>query len=64
MTTNDNDRESDKQLIQNENDSHPLKSIISKTKTRAPAIVILGDSIVKNAHGNAVTISIKRNILL
>ena len=35
MTTNDNDKESDKQLIQNENDSHPLKSIISKTKTRA-----------------------------
>ena len=63
MTTNDNDKESDKQLIQNENDSHPLKSIISKTKTRAPTTVIIGDSVVKNAYGNAVTISIKRNML-
>ena len=35
MATNDNDKESDKQLIQNETDSHPLKSIILETKTRA-----------------------------
>ena len=36
MTLGDNDKESDEQLIQNETDSHPLKSIISKSKTRAP----------------------------
>ena len=42
MTLGDNDKESDEQLIQNETDSHPLKSIISKTKTRAPTTVILG----------------------
>ena len=30
MTTDDNDKKSDGQLIQNETDSHPLKSIISK----------------------------------
>ena len=59
MTANDNDKESDEQLVQNETDSHPLKSIISKTKTRAPAAVILGDSIVKNVYGNAITKSIK-----
>ena len=47
MTT-DNNKESDEQLIQKENDSHPLKSIISKTKTRDPTRVILGDSIVKS----------------
>ena len=41
MTLGDNDKESDEQLIQNETDSHPLKSIISKTKTRAPTTVIL-----------------------
>ena len=35
MATNDNDKESDKQLIQNETDSYPLKSIILETKTRA-----------------------------
>ena len=40
-------------------DSHPLKSIISKTKTRAPTTVILGDSIVKNVYGNAITKSRK-----
>ena len=59
MTADDNEKESDEQLIQNETDSHPLKSIISKTKTRAPATVILGDSIVKIVHGNAITKSIK-----
>ena len=57
MTTGDNDEESDGQLIQNENDSHPIKSIISKT--RAPTTVILGDSIIKNVYGNAITKSIK-----
>ena len=55
MITDDNDQESDVQLIQNETDSHPVKSIISKTKTRAPTAVILGDSIVKNVYGNAIT---------
>ena len=59
MTTDDNDKESDEQLIQNETVSHPPKSIISKTKTRAPTTVILGDSIVKNIYGNAITKSIK-----
>ena len=57
MTTDDNDKESDGQLIQNETDSHPIKSIISKT--RAPTTVILGDSIIKNVYGNAITKSIK-----
>ena len=59
MTTNDNDKESDEQLVQNETDSHPLKSIISKTKTRAPTAVVLVDSIKKNVYGNALTKSIK-----
>ena len=59
MTTDDNDKESEKQLIKNETDSHPLKSIISKTKTRAPTTAILGDSIVKNVYGNAITKSVK-----
>ena len=57
LTTDDNDKESDGQLIQNETDSHPLKLIISKT--RAPTTVILGDSIRKNVYGNAITKSIK-----
>ena len=59
MTTDDNDKESDEQLIQNETESHPLKSIISKTKTRASTAVILGDSTVKNVYDNAITKSIK-----
>ena len=50
MTTGDNDEESDGQLIQNENDSHAIKSIISKT--RAPTTVVL-------VYGNAITKSIK-----
>ena len=58
MTTDDNNKESDEQLIQNETDSNPLKSIISKTKTRAPTTIILGDSIVKNVYVNAITKSI------
>ena len=59
MTTDDNDKESDKQLIQNETDSHPLRSIISKTKNGVPTTVILGDAIIKNVFGNAITKSIK-----
>ena len=58
MTTVDNDKESDEQLIQNETGSNPLKLIISKTKTRAPTTIILGDSIVKNVYVNAITKSI------
>ena len=59
MATDDNEKESGEQLIQNETDSHPLKSIFSRTKTRAPTTVILGDSIVKNVYDNAITKSIK-----
>ena len=59
MTTDGNDKASIKLLTQNETNSHPLKSIISKTKTRAPTTVILGDSIVKNIYGNAITKLIK-----
>ena len=59
MTTDDDGNESDGQLIQNGTDSLPLKSIISKTKTRATAAVILGDSIIKNVYGNAIKKSIK-----
>ena len=36
MTTDDNSKDPDGQLIQNETDLHPLKSIISKTRIRAP----------------------------
>ena len=48
MTADDKNKESDEQLIQNETDSHPLKSIISKTKTTAATTVILGDLILKS----------------
>ena len=64
MTTDDNDKESDEQLIQNETVSHPPKSIISKTKTRAPITVILGDSIVKNVYDNGITKSRKHKKLV
>ena len=57
MTTDDNDKKSDGQLIQNETDSHPLKSIISKLGPLITAI--LGDSIIKNVYGNAITKLIK-----
>ena len=60
ITTDDNDKESDEQFIQNENWSTSSKIIISKTKTRAPT---LGDSIVKNVYGNAITKLIKRNMM-
>ena len=53
MTIDDKDKESDGQLIQNETDSRPLKSIISKT--RVPTTVTLGDSIMKDVYGNAIT---------
>ena len=56
MTTDDNDKESDGKLIQNENDSNPFKSTISET--RAPTTFTLGDSIIKNVFGNAITKSI------
>ena len=53
MTIDDKDKESDGQLIQNETDSHPLKSIISKT--RVQTTVTLGDSIMKDVYGNTIT---------
>ena len=59
MKTADNDKESDRQLIQNETDFHLPRSIISKTKTRTSTTVTLGDSIVKNVYGNAITKSVK-----
>ena len=59
MTTDDNDKELEEHLIQTETESHPLKSTISKTKTRASTTVILGDSIIKNAYGNVITKSTK-----
>ena len=58
MTTDDNDKESGEQLIQNESDSHPQKLIISKTKNTAPTTVILGESIL-TVYDNAITKSIK-----
>ena len=58
-TTDNKNKGSDEQLVQNETGSHPLKSIISKTKTKAPTTVILGDSIVKNVYGNDIAKLIK-----
>ena len=60
MTTDDNDKESDEQLIQKESDWHPQKSIIWKTKNTAPTTVILGESILKTVYNNAIKKSIKR----
>ena len=60
MTTDDNAKELDEQLIQNETDSHPPRSLISKTKTRAQITDYLGDFIVKNVYGNAIMKSVKR----
>ena len=54
MKTNDSDKESDKQFIQSETDSHPLNLIISKTKTRGTTSPIFGGSIVKNVYDNAI----------
>ena len=59
MTTDDDSKETDKQLIEKEADSHPLKPIISKIKTRAQTTAVLGDSIVKNVYDTAITKSIK-----
>ena len=59
MHNDDENKEWDEQLIQNETDSHPLKSIIWKAKLRAPTTVIPGDSIAKNVYGNAIRKSIK-----
>ena len=59
MTTDDNDKESGEQLIQNESDSHSQKLIISKTKNTAPTTVILGESILKTVYDNAIMKSIK-----
>ena len=58
MTTDDSDKESGEQLIQNESDSHSQKLIISKTKNTAPTTVILGESIL-TIYDNAITKSIK-----
>ena len=58
MTTDDNDKESGEQLIQNESDSHSQKLIISKNKNTAPTTVILGESIL-TIYDNAITKSIK-----
>ena len=58
MTTDNNDKESGEQLIQNESDSHSQKLIISKTKNTAPTTVILGESIL-TVYDNAITKSIK-----
>ena len=58
MTTDDNDKESGEELIQNESDSHSQKLIISKTKNTAPTTVILGESIL-TVYDNAITKSIK-----
>ena len=55
VTTDDNDKESEEKLIQNETDSHPSRSIISKTKTRVPTTFCLGGSIIKNFYGNGIT---------
>ena len=58
MTTDDSDKESGEQLIQNESDSHSQKLIISKTKNTAPTTVILGESIL-TVYDNGITKSIK-----
>ena len=63
MATDDHGKESDEQLIRNKTDPHSLKSIVSKTKTRAHITVILGDSIVKNVYGNDITRSLKHVVV-
>ena len=59
IIADDNDKKSHEQLIQNETNSRPLKSIISKTQNRTPATALLGDLIVKSDYGNVITKSIK-----
>ena len=55
---NDNDNESE-HLNLIETVSHRPKNAQPKAKTKAPTTVILGDSIVKNVYGNAITKRIK-----
>ena len=57
MKIGDNDKESDKELNQSETESYNPKLISLKTK--APTTGTLGDSILKNVHGNAITKSVK-----
>ena len=52
MTNDINGNESEKQFNQNETDSHPPRSINSKTK--APATVMLVVSIAKSVRDNAI----------
>ena len=54
----DNDNESE-HLNLNETVSHLPKNTQPKAKTKAPTTVILGDSIVKNVYGNAITKRVK-----
>ena len=57
MKIDDNEKESDQELNQSETESYNPKLISLKTK--APATGTLGDSILKNVHGNAITKSVK-----
>ena len=54
MQNNDNGNESE-HLDLNETVSQIPKNKQPKAKTKAPTTVILGDSIVKNVYGNAIT---------
>ena len=54
MQNNDNDNESE-HLNLNETVSQLPKNKQPKAKTKAPTTVILGDFIVKNVYGNAIT---------
>ena len=56
MKIDDNEKESDQELNQSETESYNPKLISLKTK--APATGTLGDSILKNVHGNAITKSV------
>ena len=66
MKIGDNDKESGKELNQSETGSHNPKLINLKTKTRASTTGNLGDSILKNVHGNAIMKSVKhmKNIVV
>ena len=55
---NDNDNESE-HLNLNETVSHLPRNVQPKAKSKAPITVILGDSIVKNVYGNAITKRVK-----
>ena len=54
MQNNDNDNESE-HLNLNETVLQLPKNKQPKAKTKAPTTIILGDSIVKNVYGNAIT---------